>query len=334
MLRAASIGLGWWSAELAKVIQGRSELITIVSCFSRTPEKRSAFAQSFGTGQHESYEAILCDPEIDAVILTTPHSLHADHVIRAAAMRKHVFVEKPFTLTARRGVQAAEACAAAGVVLAVGHNRRFSAAAQALKALWEVGEFGTVLHLEANFSAPGALDYTPDQWRANRIESPGGALAALGIHMIDLLCWLAGPVARVSAQATHRAVPVDMDDTTSAIFAFESGVTGSLLSHFACPYTSYLNVYGTETSAFAAIDGDGLRVQRRGGQPERRPIEPIDTLKAELEEFARACRGDARYRIRPEEAIHSVAVMEAIVESAARGATPISLDQEILAATG
>ena len=323
MLRAASIGLGWWSDELAAAVQGRSEAIRITTCASRSAEKRAAFAARFGTAEHESYEDVLADGEVDAVLLTTPHSLHGKHVRMAAAAGKHVFVEKPLALTAGDAARAAEACAAAGVVLAVGHNRRFSAAAQCLRRLWDEAAFGTVLHLEANFSGPGALSYTPDRWRASRTESPGGALAGLGIHVIDLLCWLAGPARRVVARTRRRAVPVDIDDTTSALFDFDCGATGYLGSLFACPHTLYLNVYGTGANAFAAIDANRLEVQRAGGEPEPVALEPVDTLEAELEEFAAACRGEGSFRVRAEEAIHNVAVMEAIVASAGRDSAPV-----------
>lgn len=316
MLRAASVGVGWWSNELATAVQGRSDKIRIVSCYSRSEKKRREFAATFETDQHPSYEALLADTQIDAVVLTTPHSLHADHVAQAAHAGKHVFVEKPFTLTVETGIFAAAACADAGRVLAVGHNRRFSAAAQALRKLWEEGFFGTVLHLEANFSAPGAMRYTPDKWRANRIESPAGAMAGLGIHMVDLLCWLAGPVQGVCAQSKRRAVSVDMDDTTSAIMEFTGGATGYLGTLFACPYTTFVNIYGTDANASADIDGDELTVQPVGEKAMPQPLTPVDTLRSELEEFADACSGGTAFRVRPEEAIHSVAVMEAIVQSA------------------
>jgi predicted dehydrogenase len=326
VLNAASVGLGWWSDELAGAIQGKSELVRVASCFSRTPEKREAFAGKFATAQHESYEAVLADPAIDAVILTTPHSLHAEHVIAAARAGKHVFVEKPFTLTAESGRTAAAACEAAGVVLAVGHNRRFSAASRALKDMLEAGELGTLLHMETNFSAPGGLAYTTDRWRASRTESPAGGLAGLGVHMIDLAVWLGGRVRRVNAQSVRRAVPVDIDDTTSALFALESGATASLVTLMACPYTIFVNVYGTKANAFAAIDANRLEVQLPGEQPQPRALQPVETLKAELEEFALACAGRVTYRIRPQEAIHTVAVMEAIARSAAEGGAPVTPD--------
>ncbi len=328
MLKAASVGIGWWSDELAAAVQGRSDKIQIVSCYSRSAEKRQDFATKFGTGQHETYEALLADPDVDAVILTTPHSLHAEHVMQAADAGKHVFVEKPFTLTADSGRTAAARCLERNVVLAVGHNRRFSAAANRIKEMMDGGSFGTVLHLEANFSSQGALGYTPDRWRAQRSECPGGALAPLGIHMIDLLTWLGGPVRRLTAFSDRRVAPVDIDDTTTALMAFAAGGTGYLASHFACPYTSTLALYGTEGNAFAGIDGDTLTVQRSGEDPSDIALEPIDTLRCEIEEFADACNGEIEFRVRPEEAIHNVAIMEAIVDSAARQAMPVEISAD------
>ena len=322
MLRAASVGLGWWSDELAKAAAAGGAL-RIVTCTSRSAQKRAAFAETFGTGQHESYDAVLADPEVEAVLLTTPHSLHAEQVMAAAEAGKQVFVEKPFTLTVESGRQAALACERHGVVLAVGHNRRFAAAAQAIKAMIEAGALGRVLHIEANFSAPGALSYTPERWRASRIESPAGALAGLGVHMIDLVAWLGGAVRRVTAQAKRLAAPVDIDDTTSALFELDSGATAYLGSLFACPYTSRLNVYGTEGNALAGIDGNLLELQRPGEEPVAQPLEPVDTLQAELAEFAAACAGRATFRVRPAEAIHNVAVMQAIAASAAADGQPL-----------
>src|SRR5258705_11091774 len=193
MLHAASVGLGWWSDELASSIQGKSGLLKIVACSSRSAEKRKAFAQKFSAQPYETYEAVLADPAIDAVILTTPHSLHAAHATQAAQAGKHVFVEKPFDVSALAAKAAADACKKAGVVLAVGHNRRFAPAALAIRKMVAEGSLGQILHAEAQFSNPSALSYTPDRWRASRTESPGGGIAGMGVHMIDLLQWMLGP---------------------------------------------------------------------------------------------------------------------------------------------
>ena len=321
-LRAASIGLGWWSDELAMAVHGKSDSIRIASCFSRSPDKRAAFAEKFGAGQHESYEAVLGDPEIDAVLLTTPHSLHGEHIRMAAAAGKHVFVEKPFTLSAEDGRAAAAACRDAGVVLATGHNRRFAPATIALKRRIESGEFGTLLHAEGQFSTPTALSMPPERWRASRGESPGGAIGSLGIHTIDAMTHLMGPVARLTCFATRRAVSVDIDDTTSALFEFATGATGYLGTLFATPYTNFLNVYGTKAAAEVSNNYGALTVRPAEGEAIAEPLAPVETLRVELEEFAAACAGTATYRVTPEEAIHNVAVMEAMVASAASSGTP------------
>ena len=326
MLKAASIGLGWWSGELARSIQEKSDVIQIVSCCSRNDQKCREFANQFGTQIHPSYEAVLADSQIDVVILTTPHSLHAEHVTQAAAAGKHVFVEKPFTLTAESAWAATAACESAGVTLAVGQNRRFSSAAVKIKQLQLAGEFGTLLHLEANFSAPGALSYTPDWWRANRMESPAGGIAALGVHLIDLLCYIGGSIVRVTAQAKRQAVSVDMDDTTSVLFEFSSGATGYLGCLFACPYTSFLNVYGTGANAFAEVDAQRLRTQYPGSKPAAIELDSVNTLKLELEEFAAACNNGASFRVTPAQATSNVAIMEAIAKSAQRGVT-VDIDE-------
>src|SRR5574341_825741 len=122
-VRAAAVGIGWWSGVLADAVPKGTHL-KLVTCATRSAEKRAAFAKKYGCRQAESYEAILKDPEVEAVLLTTPHTLHADQVIAAAQVGKHVFVEKPFTLTVAEGRKSAEACRRAGVVLAVGHGRR------------------------------------------------------------------------------------------------------------------------------------------------------------------------------------------------------------------
>lgn len=157
MLRAAAIGLGWWADELTRAVQGKSEKIRVTACYSRAAETRARFAETYGAAAYDSYRAVLADADIDAVLLCTPHSCHAEQVERAARAAKHVFVEKPFTLTAESGRTAANACADAGRVLAVGQNRRFAAATREVKRLLEAGEFGTPLHCEANFSNPRPL---------------------------------------------------------------------------------------------------------------------------------------------------------------------------------
>jgi predicted dehydrogenase len=317
MIRAALVGLGWWGNELAAAAERLDGPLRIAACTSLAAEESRRFAERFGARPVESYDAVLAAPDVDAVILATPHSLHAEQVIAAARAGKHVFVEKPFTLSAVSGRAAAEVCAKAGVVLAVGHNRRFSAGARALKGLVERGALGTVLHVEGHFSSNSAMRYQPDQWRARREEAPGGALASIGLHLVDIMAWLFGPVDRVACQARRQAVPVDIDDTTSALLKFRSGVTGYIGSHFACPLTFHFHVAATAANAEARADFTELVLRRAPDQTESVPLAPVDTLAAELAAFVDACTGTAAFPISPAEAIHNVAVLEALVHSAA-----------------
>ncbi len=322
MLRVASVGLGWWSDQLADAIHDKSERIGITACTSRSAEKRAAFAEKYGARAIDSFEAVLADPDIDAVLLTTPHSKHAAHVRMAAEAGKHVFVEKPFTLSLDDARVAIAACDSAGVVLAVGHNRRLAPAVAALKAMIGRGDFGTLLHGEAQFSLPSALDYTPERWRADPDESPAGAMTALGIHMVDALTHLFGPVSRVLAISRRHAVAVDIDDTTVMLLDFQSGATAYLGTLFATADTRLLNVYGSKLAAYVSEDLTEMRVRQGTG-----PITPLelpqrDTLNAELEAFADACAGRAPFPVKPQEAAHNVAVLEAIVQSAASNGAP------------
>ncbi len=325
MLRAASVGLGWWSDELAGAIHGKSDKIGIVACTSRSPEKRAAFAEKFNARALESYEAVLADPDVDAVILTTQHSQHADHVVQAAAAGKQVFVEKPLALTGKSALRAVEACEEAGVTLAVGQNRRFIPAAVELKTRIDAGEFGTLLHFESHFSAPAAFRYSADFWRSNRAESPGGGLTGLGIHMIDLIGWLGGPIVRATGSVKRLAVAHEVDDTTTALFDLESGASGYLGCMSVAPYTSFLNVYGTAMNAFCAVDENRLELLRPGESRQPVALPPNESLKDELEAFAAACAGGPAFRVVPREAAQAVAAMEAIITSAEQGGAPLAV---------
>jgi len=318
MIKAASVGLGWWSNELAESIQDKSKKIKIVSCYSRSERKRINFSKKFKTEHHNSYSALIKDQNIDAVLLTTPHSLHAKHTIEALQNGKHVFVEKPM---ATKSVDAQKMLFTAkkhNKTLAVGHNRRFSSAFNYIKNLDNQNKIGKILHMDANFSASGALNYKKNFWRANRKESPGGAIAGLGIHMIDLMCFFGGKIKSVQSLVRKYAVNVDMDDTTSAIFEFNNKCTGNLTTIFACPYISTFNVYGTNMNIFSQIDSNKIMIVNKKGKVKNLNLINHDTLFLELQEFADSCMNKKKYRIGNKEAVHNVEIMEAIVKSSSR----------------
>jgi predicted dehydrogenase len=319
-LRVGMVGIGWWSGVLADSIHGKSDQIKVVSCFTRDEGKRGTFAAKYGIRQAKTYDELLKDSEVEGVVLCTPHTLHAEHTIAAAQAGKHVFVEKPYTLKAADGIKGAAACRKAGVVLAVGHSRRRQPTNRKLKAMLEAKELGTVAQAECNLSAGAVMGYKPGLWRASRVESPAGAMTGMGVHHVDTLQYLLGPVARVMAMSKRIAAPVDLEDATVIALEFERGPVGLLGTAFCIPKVLYLNVYGTEANVYTEGEGAKLFVQKKGTEEKVPvPMQPVDILREELEDFARAARGQGTYDVTPDDAIRVVAVLEAVGRSAETG---------------
>jgi predicted dehydrogenase len=228
-----------------------------------------------------------------------------------------VFVEKPMTVTIATGTEAIGACERQGVVLAVGHNRRFSSAAKKMKSMIDGGECGRILHVEANYSGNSGLTFAPDYWRAQREEAPGGGLTPMALHMVDTFTWLLGPIRRLAALSKRQVLTIDVDDTTTFLFELESGVTGTLGTLLASPMNSYLRIYGTRANLEARDNFKELIVVPADpAQPQVRSVYGIDdTVQQELRAFAAACAGGAPYPVRPDEALRNVAVVEAVRKS-------------------
>ena len=321
-LRVAWIGVGWWGNVLADAAV-RAGTLKIVGGTARSADKRTAFAAKYGARDHATLDAVLADAEVEGVVIATPHSVHAEQIVAAARAGKHVFVDKPFTLAVADARRATEACRQAGVVLAVGHQRRKHPAHRALKRMLADDALGRVAQIEGNFSADvGFTMVTPGAWRAVAAETPGGAMTNLGIHHVDTYQYLLGPITRVMAFSRQVALTgVSTDDATSILFEFAAGSLGYLgTSWVHANRTATLTLHGTEAQAWAEDDGARLFVARRG-QPQRAaiPLEATDALAEELAEFARCVREKTRPEVGGEEGVSNTAVLEAIVESAATG---------------
>jgi predicted dehydrogenase len=322
VVRAASIGTGRWAGTLAEAA-ARGTGLSVVACTSRSADNRARFARQHGCRDVATFDAVLADPEVEAVVITTPHSVHAGQIVAAARAGKHVFVDKPFTLTLADARRATDACDKAGVVLAVGHQRRRQPASRALKRLLDDGELGRVCQIEGNFSADYgfASTITSDMWRADRAETPGGALTNLGIHHVDTYQYLLGPIARVTALSRRLVLGIDVDDVTAILFEFASGSLGYLgTSWVPANRIEWLTLHGTEAQAWHEAGGTRLTLTRRGGSERTAvPLDHVEPLVEELAEFARCVRGSGRPEVGGGEATANIAVLEAIVESAKSG---------------
>ncbi len=324
MLKAAVYGLGRWGNRLVESVQGSGK-IQFVKAISRDPASQKEFSQKTGIKVVSSYGRVLKDPEINAVVLTTPHSLHMKQIIQAAKAGKHVFVEKPMTLTRKTAEKAIEATRAAGVTLGIGLNRRYAPSFVEMMSRIRAGQIGDVLHVEAAHSGPTGYGLTPDTWRSTRAEAPGGGMTARGIHTLDSMIQIAGLVNSVYAFSDNRKLPagVDMDDTTSMLLKFANGVTGYLSALFTTAELYRVHVFGSK--GWLELRGDtDLTFRGLQGAPEKITLPAVDKERAELEAFADAVEAKKPFLVPPEEAINGVAVLEAIVVSAAKG-KPITI---------
>jgi predicted dehydrogenase len=318
MLNAAIVGLGRWGQRLVESVSTPpGSPLRFTHAVVRTPENYAAFCTRHRLALSTDLDEVLANRDVGAVVLATPHSQHAGQVQRAARAGKHVFVEKPFTLERPSAEAAAEACRRAGVVLALGHNRRFLPAVAEMKRVAGSGGLGEILHAEGAFSGNFGLGYRPGVWRATQEESPAGGMTAMGIHIIDAFIHLVGTVRSVRCESQRKVLPVELDDTTSVMLRFENGATGYLSTLTATGRLVRLQVFGTR-GWLHLLDHHILESADIDGKVTRREFPKVDAERLELEAFAAAAAGKAPYPVGVEEAIHGVAVMQAAIESAAR----------------
>jgi predicted dehydrogenase len=185
-VRVAALGMGWWSDVLADAAKRSGEL-EIVSCYTRSADKRDAYAAKYGCEAVASYDDILVDDSIEAVINTTPNHVHLETTRAAAEAGKHVFLDKPIANTIADGRAITKACEDAGVILSVGYQRRRETQFQWIKGEIEAGRFGKLVQAEANISRDreGKIDLS--SWRYQASGMPGGVMLQIGVHYTDVL---------------------------------------------------------------------------------------------------------------------------------------------------
>ena len=336
MLSAAIVGIGTWGRNLVGSVQDKSDAIRFVAGATRTPAKAADFCRQHGIRLAGSYDELLRDRDVDAVVLATPHTQHCAQIIAAAHAGKHVFTEKPLGVDARSSAEAVAACAAQKVTLAVGYNWRFQPALAEAKRMLEDGRLGRLLHVEGNFCGPSAYRFAPEHWRHDREEVPAGGMTGRGVHVVDAMLYLAGPIGSVFAQSERLVQPSGADDTTSMLFRFRSGATGYLGTVIATAETWRLQVFGSKgwvevgdvehlhTWSMKAAFVDPSNLTRKA-PPQVLTFPKTSTERAELEHFARAAGERRPIAVPGGDEVHNVAVLEAIVRSA-REARPVSLE--------
>jgi predicted dehydrogenase len=241
---------------------------------------------------------MLADPSIKAVVLATPHTRHVAEVVAAAAAGKAVFCEKPLALSREETARAIAACRDAGVVLGIGTDKRYFPALAEVIRLSDSGELGPLLHLEGNFSNEVAAGFAA--WREAFEETPAGGMTGTGIHVLDAMVRVAGPVKRLHARMLSQKPGPDPWDSIAILLDFTSGIGGTLAAVRSTPTFLRLHVFGRHGSVEAVSRNDVI-IRKSGAEPIRLKLQGDDSVKINLESFADAVAGIAPYPIPPEQ---------------------------------
>ena len=315
MIRAASVGLGWWGKTLANSIQD-SDKINVVMATTRTLNNIEDYCKEINAEIASSYDEIVNSDKVDAVILATPHSKHLEQIVQAVNNGKHVFVEKPITLTAADAKIAYDEAKKNNKVLAVGFNRRFHPNFIKIVEMIKNNELGKVLHIEGTINAPGLWMYAPESWRSSAAETPAGGMTGMGIHIIDQMIASNGNISSAYAQTAKVIKMGDLDEITSVLFKFENGSTGYLGTSIASSIFYNFRVIA-ENGTIEIIERDlsVMKYTPREGDITT-TTNSANMCKNELEAFADAIDGVAPYPVTANEGIHGAAVFEAVINSA------------------
>ena len=316
------IGLGNWSRQIFQAV-GQLPDVKITQCYSRYPDTRESFASEYDCVPSEQYEQMAEDPQIDGVVVMSSNAAHEKDVTLAASRGKHIFVTKPIATTIAAGKRMIDVCSQNEVVLAVGHQTRREPALRKLKEVLDSGEMGTVRLVEANYSTPNGLKIKPGDWRCSEKECPGGALIQIGIHVIDALQYLLGPVSRVFSWQDRGGLKVEIAGVTTTLLDFESGLRGYLGSSYVSGFSHWIKVYGTQKNAiYSELGGLTLTEDsweegevRKQIAPPANVTAPMPTVVEEIGEFVRCIRTGESPEVGGEAALHNLAVVLAAVES-------------------
>lgn len=319
-MKAALVGYGWWGQHIARRLEGNDKITLTGIC---APELVGQDSEA-GLKVYPDYDAVVADPEAEAVILTSPNQLHEEQTIAAAGAGKHVFCEKPMALEAAAARRMAKAMEDAGVVAGIGHERRFEPALLKLTEMVRNGDLGTIMHAEAAFSHDKLSTVPTDNWRTKKATAPAAAMTGMGIHLTDYFIGLFGKVDTVQALTADRVLGWETGDVVTVQLGFEAGMTATLSAILKTPHFIRCHVFGD--TRWAEVRNDThpdtpggfahLHVAETGKETVETSYPWEDSVVANLEAFADAVAGRAAYPIPVFDMVHNIEVLEAIRDSA------------------
>ena len=293
--------------------------LQLVSCFDINSEANEQVAKEFGATAAAGYDQLVNDPNIDAVSLVTPNHLHLDQIRKAVEAKKHVFVEKPITNTVSEAKEAIALAKKAGLILMVGHNTRRRQVFRRAKALLAEQRIGDIVAVEANLSRPAGLQAGLPAWKADRRTCTLLPMMQLGIHFVDAVEYLIGPIERVSCFAGNIAMPNQAFDSTAAILQLKFGIPVSLTSYYVSADVYFVRIYGTK----GTIHCSPLKLRLdllQNGEPKETIEEDFSSEGAgsyilQMREFGDCVLQGMQPETGGEQGLRALAVIEAMVRS-------------------
>lgn len=322
----ALIGMGWWGKKMLNVLAAAPQDIRVVRAVEPNVETVRALCAEKGVELSAHYADALTDPRVEAVVLATPHALHGSQIEAAVAAGKHVFCEKPLALTKVEAEKAVRLCRDAGLVLGMGHERRWEPPIVDLLAKADSGELGRIHQIEANFSHDKFLALDRDNWRLKADQAPAAGMTATGIHLLDLSVRLLGPAESVLCICERLSSDLPQGDTVAAYVKFRAGGTAYVSASLANPFMSRFTVYGSKgwidirDKAHVESPAGWVVTSATTDSPiKTAEVPPAEPVKDNLASFARAVRGMEVYPITATHLVDNIALLEAIFASASSG---------------
>lgn len=330
-LHVGLVGAGNISDTHARAL-GEIPGVTIAGVYAPTRRHAERLAAEHGSRAFDALDRLLDHRPLDVVVIGSPSGCHAEHGIEAARRRLHVLVEKPLDVTVARGEALVEAGAQFGVTLGVIFQDRLKPDVQRMKAIVDGGRLGTPILADARVKWYRSPEYyAGSRWRGTRALDGGGALMNQGVHTVDLLLWLFGPLRRVFGRTAAKLHRIEVEDTAVAVLEFANGALGTLeAATSAYPgYARRLELTGSEGTL--VLDGDSLRGidlrstsgDDRMDSPPSTPASAASPVVADasahvrvFQDFIHAVRTGTSPCCDGRDGLRSVQAIEAIYESA------------------
>ncbi len=305
-----------WGRRYLDALRGSSKM-RLAGVWGRSAENASAVAAKYGGITYATFDALVNAPEIDAILLPTPHFLHYAQTKAALLAGKHVFVEKPLANRLDEAMELKTLSEQRGRVLGVGLQGRRTAGIRKAKAMIESGEVGKIGMVVVMHGSPHVhLTYKPGDWETSEATMPGGILDQLGVHYAEVLHYLFGSVARVSGFVNRHISDYSTIDCATGSYEFTSGVVAVHAVHQVSAYISELRIFtdrgilqinrmGREVNWEAFGDLATAKAGAAGRQniPIAGPEMNTSAIREELEEFAECIRTGRRPEVGAAEGI-------------------------------